>query len=179
MIPLIFFFLQSFRVSNPIVGKSTLKSWFFFGNFIKTPFEFLGILESVFLVPSLISLAIIFWSLIINAWTWSNLFEFLKKLIPFNIDLFSLTVGFILVKTPEEIVSSGLNVFDFITLIFSLSKISIIDLIIAASPFLVAFIILGIYRIPFKSNFSDESFGLFILPAKRTFLDFFFLLDLA
>ena len=36
-IPLRPAFLQSFKVSKPIVGKSTLKSCFFFGYYINTP----------------------------------------------------------------------------------------------------------------------------------------------
>ena len=34
-------FLQSFNVSKPMVGKSILRSWFFFGNLINIPWGFL------------------------------------------------------------------------------------------------------------------------------------------
>ena len=42
-----------FKVFNPIVGKSTLKSCFFFGNLIKIPLKFFIFLIflSIFFVP--------------------------------------------------------------------------------------------------------------------------------
>ena len=54
--------LQSFKVSKPIVGKSTLKSCFFFGYLIKTPLLIfiLFIFLIKFLVPFEVSLKIEF-----------------------------------------------------------------------------------------------------------------------
>jgi hypothetical protein len=39
-IPLIFASIQFLTVSNPIVGRSTLRSWFAFGNFTKIDLSF-------------------------------------------------------------------------------------------------------------------------------------------
>ena len=38
--PLIFALIQFLTVSNPMVGKSTLKSWFAFGNLTKIDLDF-------------------------------------------------------------------------------------------------------------------------------------------
>ena len=51
------YFFISIKVCSPIVGKSILKSCFFFGSFIKIPSEFFFNSDSIFFVPSLPSLA--------------------------------------------------------------------------------------------------------------------------
>ena len=70
-IPLIPLLLQSLRVSNPIVGKSTLRSWLFLGNLINIPCEFFDyfINCNIFFVPLDVSWAIMLVFLITNAWT--------------------------------------------------------------------------------------------------------------
>ena len=61
--------LQSLNVSIPIVGKSTLKSCFVLGSFIKIPFFILDLVTDYIItfVPFLVSLEMILLSLIITA----------------------------------------------------------------------------------------------------------------